>query len=135
MAPHRRLALVCVLLVWWPAAAFAQDTARAAPAQLDRALRVFIDCRAGGCDEQFFRTELTWFDHVRDQQDADVHVLVTGQGTGGGGTEYTEDVAAAAQRYLDPAKMTTLIVGDLDKIVGSLPGLDLGQPQVLTIDP
>lgn len=46
-----------------------------------------------------------------------------------------EDVAAAAQRYLDPAKMTTLIVGDLDKIIGSLPGLDLGQPKVLTIDP
>lgn len=46
-----------------------------------------------------------------------------------------EDVAAAARRYLDPAKMTTLIVGDLDKIVGSLHGLDLGQPKVLTIDP
>jgi len=46
-----------------------------------------------------------------------------------------EDVAAAARRYLDPAKMTTLIVGDLDKIVGSLPALDLGQPQVLTIEP
>ena len=46
-----------------------------------------------------------------------------------------ENVAAAAQRYLDPAKMTTLIVGDLDKIIGSLSGLDLGQPQVLTIDP
>ena len=46
-----------------------------------------------------------------------------------------EEVAAAARRYLDPVKMTTLIVGDLDKIVGSLPGLDLGQPQVLTIEP
>jgi hypothetical protein len=89
MARYRQLAAVCALVAWWPAVAFAQDTARAAPAQLDRALRVFIDCRADGCDEQFFRTELTWFDHVRDQQDADVHVLVTGQGTGGGGTEYT----------------------------------------------
>jgi predicted Zn-dependent peptidase len=46
-----------------------------------------------------------------------------------------EDVATAAQRYLDSAKMTTLIVGDLDKIGASLPALDLGQPQVLTIDP
>ena len=45
-----------------------------------------------------------------------------------------EDVAAAARRYLDPAKMSTLIVGDLDKIGGSLPGLDLGRPQVLTIE-
>jgi len=56
---------------------------------LDRALRVFIDCRSGGCDQEFFRTELTWVDHVRDQKDADVHILVVGQGTGGGGTEYT----------------------------------------------
>lgn len=46
-----------------------------------------------------------------------------------------EDVAAAARRHLDPAKMTTVIVGDLDKIAGSLPGLGLGQHRVLTIDP
>jgi predicted Zn-dependent peptidase len=45
-----------------------------------------------------------------------------------------DHVAAAARRYLDPAKMTTLIVGDLDKIGGSLAALDLGAPQVLTID-
>lgn len=56
---------------------------------LDRPLRVFIDCRGPGCDQAFFRTELAWIDHVRDQMDADVHVLVTAQGTGGGGTEYT----------------------------------------------
>ncbi len=46
-----------------------------------------------------------------------------------------EDVAAAARRYLDPAKMTTVIVGDLDKIDGSLPSLGLGQHRVLTLDP
>ena len=56
---------------------------------LDRPLRVFLDCRTGGCDQEFFRIELAWVDHVRDQNDADVHVLVTGQGTGGGGTEFT----------------------------------------------
>ena len=67
--------------------AAAQGTAAVQP--LDRPLRVFLDCRAGGCDQEFFRTELAWVDHVRDQKDADVHVLVTGQGTGGGGTEYT----------------------------------------------
>ena len=43
-----------------------------------------------------------------------------------------EDVAAAARKYLVPGKMTTLIVGDLDKIHGSLPGLGLGPHQVLT---
>lgn len=45
-----------------------------------------------------------------------------------------EDVGAAARRYLVPAKMTTLIVGDLDKIHGSLPGLGLGPHQLLTAD-
>ena len=45
-----------------------------------------------------------------------------------------EDVASAARRYLLPAKMTTLIVGDLDKIHGSLPGLGLGPHQLLTAD-
>ena len=44
------------------------------------------------------------------------------------------DVSAAARRYLTPAKMSTVIVGDLDKIHGSLPGLGLGPHQVLTTD-
>lgn len=44
------------------------------------------------------------------------------------------DVTDAAQRYLDREKMTTVIVGDLDKIAGSLPALGLGPYRVLTID-
>lgn len=72
-------------LLGWPRVASAQD----ATASLDRPLRLFIDCRGPGCDQEFFRRELTWVDHVRDQRDADVHLLVTLQGTGGGGTEYT----------------------------------------------
>ena len=36
------------------------------------------------------------------------------------------DVTAAAQRHLEQAKMTTVIVGDLDKIAGSLPALGFG---------
>ena len=44
------------------------------------------------------------------------------------------DVSDAARRYLSPAKMTTVIVGDLDKIHVSLPGLGLGPHQVLTTD-
>jgi predicted Zn-dependent peptidase len=45
-----------------------------------------------------------------------------------------ENVTAAARRYLDTAKMTTVIVGDLDKITASLPGLGLGPHRVLTLD-
>lgn len=52
-------------------------------------LRVFLDCQTGGCDFDFFRTELPSLDWVRDRQVADVHVLVTAQQTGAGGSEYT----------------------------------------------
>lgn len=57
------------------------------PALPQGPLRVFLDCQAG-CDDNFIRTELTWVDYVRDRQDADVHVLITAQATGGGGREY-----------------------------------------------
>ena len=52
-------------------------------------LRVFLDCSHRFCDFDFFRTEIPWVDYVRSRQDADVHILVTSQGTGGGGTVLT----------------------------------------------
>ena len=48
---------------------------------------MFLDCQS--CDQQFVRTEVTFVNYVRDREAADVHVLITTQGTGGGGTEYT----------------------------------------------
>jgi predicted Zn-dependent peptidase len=45
-----------------------------------------------------------------------------------------DDVSAAARQYLASGKMTTIIVGDLDKIHSSLPGLGLGPHQLLTAD-
>ena len=45
-----------------------------------------------------------------------------------------EDVTAAARQYLASLKMSTVIVGDLDKIHASLPGLGLGPHQVMTAD-
>ena len=50
-------------------------------------LRVFLDCNF--CDFDFMRTEISFVDYVRDRQDAQVHILVTDQPTGGGGTEFT----------------------------------------------
>jgi hypothetical protein len=58
-------------------------------AQASAPLRVLIDCRGFGCDDEFFRTEITFVDHVRNRQDADVHILITTEPTAGGGTEYT----------------------------------------------
>jgi hypothetical protein len=52
-------------------------------------LRVFLDCNF--CDFDFMRTEINFVDYVRDRQDAQVHILVTNQPTGGGGTEFTLD--------------------------------------------
>jgi predicted Zn-dependent peptidase len=40
------------------------------------------------------------------------------------------DVVAAAARHLDPAKLTTLIVGDYSAIADSVRSLNLGEPQL-----
>ena len=78
---------VCVL-AGGRAAAQSPPSATAPPAPPPSVVRVFIDCR-GGCDGTYIRSELTIVDHVTDRKVADVHVLVTTRGTGGGGTEYT----------------------------------------------
>ena len=51
--------------------------------------RVFLDCQANGCDDDFLRTELTWLNFVRDRTLAMVHILATSRGTASGGTEVT----------------------------------------------
>jgi predicted Zn-dependent peptidase len=45
------------------------------------------------------------------------------------------EIGDVARRYLDSERLTTIIVGDLDKIAGSLPGLALGPHRVLTLTP
>jgi hypothetical protein len=49
--------------------------------------KVYIDCSY--CDIDYIRKEITFVNYVRDRREADVHVLITTQPTGGGGTEYT----------------------------------------------
>jgi hypothetical protein len=51
------------------------------------ALRIYIDC--SHCDNDYLRTNITFVNYVRDRADAQVHILVTTQETGSGGTEYT----------------------------------------------
>ena len=53
------------------------------------ALRIFLDC--GPCDDDFLRREITFVNYVRDRRDAQVHVLVTRETTGGGGRAWTLD--------------------------------------------
>ena len=49
--------------------------------------KIFIDCES--CDIDYIRTEVTFINYVRDRKEAQVHVLITTQNTGSGGSEYT----------------------------------------------
>lgn len=70
-------------------AAFAAPLTAQKPAPRPATIRVFFDCTAGGCNDfDFFRRQIPYVNWVRDRQDADVHVLITGQHTGGGGSQY-----------------------------------------------
>jgi hypothetical protein len=73
------LAFLCV-----PQAAAAQDPT---VGEQPQSLRVFLDC--GRCEFDHVRREVAFVDYVRDRADADLHVLVTSQETGGGGEEHT----------------------------------------------
>jgi hypothetical protein len=51
--------------------------------------KIYIDC--GSCDIEYIKTEITFVNYVRDRKEADVHLLITTQSTGSGGSEYTLD--------------------------------------------
>ncbi len=51
-------------------------------------LRVFIDCSNTWCDQNFIKTEINIVDFLLDNQAADLHVLITEQETGGGGSQF-----------------------------------------------
>ncbi len=51
-------------------------------------LKVFMDCQNAWCDMNYIKTEITLVDFMLDNKAADVHVLVTEQNTGSGGSQY-----------------------------------------------
>ena len=83
---RRLTAFFVVALLGAAAHAAAQKSPPAAPAP--SAVRMFLDC-PNGCDTTYIRKELNFVDHVRDKEVADVHILVTREGAGGGGSLYT----------------------------------------------
>jgi len=86
MRRHLGLLLVLLLCVSSLAAAMTQD--QPGIDELKKtALKVYLDC--GSCDVEYIKTEITFVNYVRDRLEAQVHILVTTQTTGGGGTEYT----------------------------------------------
>ncbi|MGB7213110.1 MAG: hypothetical protein WBC97_10860 [Gemmatimonadales bacterium] len=86
----RRLSALVIAAVLWCGFAAAATAQRVTSDSTQERLRVFIDCQQMfSCDLDYFRTELTWVDHVRTPEDAQVHVLVSAQTSGGGGTAFT----------------------------------------------
>lgn len=83
LARLARLAPLALVCFGAASPAEALQTPREAP------LRVFLECSA--CDFDFVRTQIQYVDWMRDRADADLHVLMRSQATGGGGREYTLD--------------------------------------------
>lgn len=80
---HRFVAPLLIAAVLAPAVLHAQVKPPLKP------VRVFIDCQQFHCDQDYFRREISFVDYVRTRQDADVHILVTRERTGGGGRAYS----------------------------------------------
>lgn len=81
-----RLATLCVLLAGLLATpALAQTEPAPSPSQ--SLIRVFVDCYE--CDTEYLRQNVQFVDYVRDRTVADLHLLVTTEGTGGGGRAWT----------------------------------------------
>jgi hypothetical protein len=91
---HRLSCLVIAVLVACVHPVAAQVPPSSAPAPGTpppprQTIRLYVDCTTYYCDSDFIRTELPFVDHVRNPQDADVHVLATSRSTGSGGNEVT----------------------------------------------
>jgi hypothetical protein len=85
--PFQLFLLASMMLLLASAAGFAQAQQLDADAIKKTAPKAYIDC--GSCDMDYIRTEITFVNYVRDRKEAQIHVLVTTQATGSGGTEYT----------------------------------------------
>ncbi|MDZ7771306.1 MAG: hypothetical protein U5K31_00945 [Balneolaceae bacterium] len=79
--------LTCIFLLTAPAVA--QQTAEEEEAGYDSAtFSLFLDCQ-GWCSENYIREGITFVNFVRNKDVADMHLLITQEGTGNGGQEYT----------------------------------------------
>lgn len=72
---------VSVLLLIFSQISLAQENTRLAPIP-----NVYLDCNS--CDVTYIRTNITFVNYVRDQDDASIYLRINNQRTGGGGQEY-----------------------------------------------
>lgn len=118
-----RLAAALSIVLWTPIApgeAAAQDPGgvRTEP------LRVFLDCNTFQCDSEYFRTEVDFVSWVRDRTSAQVHLIITGTQTGGGGSVFTLDFIGREdlEGDDDEIRLTTLGTDTDDEVVRALTG-------------
>lgn len=74
----RRILLLAAPVLFLALPSFAQQTP----------VRLFLDCDRG-CDRSYIRTEISLVDFVNERTAADVHLLITSERTGSGGSVYT----------------------------------------------
>ena len=79
---RKKILSACITFFFF-SAAFAQNETT-----LNSKLKVFVDCSNTWCDMSFIRTEINIIDFMLDRLAADVHVLITEQRTGSGGSKY-----------------------------------------------
>lgn len=88
-APALLIALALAPIAAQDTTAAKAPAAAAAKPAAGRTVDVYLDCNSQFCDFDFFRSEIKAVNWVRDRQVADVHILVSTQPTGSGGTEFT----------------------------------------------
>ena len=76
--------ILFLFLLIWTQALYGQS---ATGSGSDPIPNVFLDCNA--CDVTYIRTNITFVNYVRDQEDASIYLDITDQRTGGGGREFT----------------------------------------------
>lgn len=89
MGKHKIFALFFLVIIFLilVSNSYSQEKALDIEELKKSAPKVFIDCNR--CDIDYIRTEITFVNYVWDRKEADVHILITIQGTGSGGREYT----------------------------------------------
>jgi hypothetical protein len=76
----------------------------------DTPVRLYMDCRASGCDQEFIRNEIKFVDHVREIQDADLYLEATSLATGAGGSS-SELIFQGRGRFDGMADTLTFVSG------------------------
>lgn len=85
MKPIYFIPLIALLFFLKPETLPAQDSTNT--------INAFLDCRRA-CDESHVRNEIQFVNYVRNEEEADVHLMITSQRTGNGGEEYTLEFIA-----------------------------------------